>query len=100
MPEAPARQTKFGLVYDGDGWFVINARETRRRSLGRDPGCKRDRSREEEGIREKQRDEIADGEPLQAARPLERTIDRGIGARGHVPTIGFSTRVLECARLH
>jgi uncharacterized cupin superfamily protein len=29
MPEAPFRETKFGLVYDGPGWFVVNARETR-----------------------------------------------------------------------
>lgn len=32
--EAPLRRTKFGLVYDGDGWFVINARETRWRDTG------------------------------------------------------------------
>jgi uncharacterized cupin superfamily protein len=29
VPEAPARETKYGLVNDGDGWFVINAREAR-----------------------------------------------------------------------
>lgn len=29
MPEIPLRMTKFGLVADGDGWFVINARESR-----------------------------------------------------------------------
>ena len=34
MPEAPARKTKYGLVYDGDGWFVLNARETRWRDAG------------------------------------------------------------------
>ena len=35
--ETPARQTKYGLVNDGEGWFVINAREARwreRESLG------------------------------------------------------------------
>ena len=29
MPEAPLRETKFGLVADVDGWFVVNAREAR-----------------------------------------------------------------------
>jgi uncharacterized cupin superfamily protein len=29
VPEVPARKTKHGLVNDGDGWFVINAREAR-----------------------------------------------------------------------
>jgi uncharacterized cupin superfamily protein len=29
VPEVPARETKYGLVNDGDGWFVINAREAR-----------------------------------------------------------------------
>lgn len=33
-PEAPLRRTKYGLVYDGDGWFVLNARETRWRDTG------------------------------------------------------------------
>jgi uncharacterized cupin superfamily protein len=28
-PEAPLRETKFGLAPDGDGWFVVNAREIR-----------------------------------------------------------------------
>ena len=28
-PEAGLRQTKFGLAPDGDGWFVVNAREIR-----------------------------------------------------------------------
>jgi uncharacterized cupin superfamily protein len=32
--EAPLRATKFGLVPDGDGWFVLNARETRWRDYG------------------------------------------------------------------
>jgi uncharacterized cupin superfamily protein len=34
VPEAPLRQTKYGLVTDGDGWFVINARESRWRDTG------------------------------------------------------------------
>jgi uncharacterized cupin superfamily protein len=37
VPETPARKTKYGLVNDGDGWFVVNAREARWReweSLG------------------------------------------------------------------
>ncbi len=29
MPEAPLRETRFGLVADVDGWFVVNAREAR-----------------------------------------------------------------------
>jgi len=29
MAEAVARETKYGRVYDGGGWFVINAREAR-----------------------------------------------------------------------
>src|SRR4051812_12738498 len=29
VPEAPLRETKFGLAPDGDGWFVVNAREIR-----------------------------------------------------------------------
>ena len=29
VPETPARKTKFGLVNDGEGWFVVNAREAR-----------------------------------------------------------------------
>src|SRR5918996_6610813 len=29
VPEAPLRATKYGVVPDGDGWFVLNARETR-----------------------------------------------------------------------
>ena len=28
------RVTKYGCVYDGDGWFVLNARETRWRDYG------------------------------------------------------------------
>jgi uncharacterized cupin superfamily protein len=34
VPEASLRQTKFGLVTDGDGWFVVNARESRWRDTG------------------------------------------------------------------
>jgi uncharacterized cupin superfamily protein len=34
VPEAPLRSTKYGLVPDGDGWFVLNARETRWRDYG------------------------------------------------------------------
>ena len=33
-PEAPLRVTKNGLVTDGEGWFVINARESRWRNGG------------------------------------------------------------------
>jgi uncharacterized cupin superfamily protein len=29
VTEAPLRETKFGLVADVDGWFVVNAREAR-----------------------------------------------------------------------
>ena len=35
VPEVPARETRFGLVNDGDGWYVINARESRWRDTGR-----------------------------------------------------------------
>jgi uncharacterized cupin superfamily protein len=38
MPEAPLRMTKYGLAPDGQGWFVVNAREARwreRERLGR-----------------------------------------------------------------
>jgi uncharacterized cupin superfamily protein len=34
VPEAPLRTTKYGLVTDGDGWFVVNAREARWRDTG------------------------------------------------------------------
>jgi uncharacterized cupin superfamily protein len=34
VPEVPARSTKYGLVHDGDGWFVINARDSRWRDYG------------------------------------------------------------------
>jgi uncharacterized cupin superfamily protein len=34
VPEAPRRRTKYGVVADGDGWFVLNARETRWRDYG------------------------------------------------------------------
>jgi uncharacterized cupin superfamily protein len=33
-PEAPLRMSKNGLVVDGEGWFVLNARESRWRSEG------------------------------------------------------------------
>ena len=29
VPEAPLRETKFGLVADVDGWFVVNAQDAR-----------------------------------------------------------------------
>ena len=32
--EAPFRETKFGLVHDEEGWFVLNAREARWRDYG------------------------------------------------------------------
>jgi uncharacterized cupin superfamily protein len=35
VPEAPLRSTRYGLVPDGQGWFVVNARETRWRDTGR-----------------------------------------------------------------
>ena len=34
VSELPLRETKFGLVADGDGWFVINARASRWRDAG------------------------------------------------------------------
>jgi quercetin dioxygenase-like cupin family protein len=34
VPEAPLRRTKYGLVTYGDGWFVINARDSRWRDTG------------------------------------------------------------------
>jgi mannose-6-phosphate isomerase-like protein (cupin superfamily) len=34
VPEAPLRETKYGLVADVDGWFVVNAREARWRDTG------------------------------------------------------------------
>jgi uncharacterized cupin superfamily protein len=34
VPEADLRTTKDGLAYDGDGWFVLNARESRWRDAG------------------------------------------------------------------
>jgi uncharacterized cupin superfamily protein len=34
VPEAPLRETKYGLVTDGEGWFVINARDSRWRDTG------------------------------------------------------------------
>jgi uncharacterized cupin superfamily protein len=33
-PEAPLRRTKYGLVADIDGWFVVNARDARWRDYG------------------------------------------------------------------
>lgn len=35
MPEAPLRETKYGLVADVEGWFVVNAREARWRERER-----------------------------------------------------------------
>jgi uncharacterized cupin superfamily protein len=35
VPEAPLRETKFGFMPDGDGWFVVNAREIRWRAWER-----------------------------------------------------------------
>ena len=34
VPEASLRSTKYGLVPEGDGWFVLNARDTRWRDYG------------------------------------------------------------------
>jgi len=34
MPEAPVRTSKNGLVVDGDGWFVVNARDSRWKDEG------------------------------------------------------------------
>ena len=34
MPEAPVRMSKNGLVVDGEGWFVVNARESRWKDEG------------------------------------------------------------------
>jgi uncharacterized cupin superfamily protein len=34
MDEAPLRETKFGVVADVDGWFVVNAREARWQDTG------------------------------------------------------------------
>lgn len=34
MPEAPIRDSKNGLVVDGEGWFVINARASRWKDEG------------------------------------------------------------------
>jgi uncharacterized cupin superfamily protein len=34
MPEAPVRMSKNGLVVDGEGWFVINARQSRWKDEG------------------------------------------------------------------
>jgi uncharacterized cupin superfamily protein len=35
VPEAPARMTKNGLVVDAEGWFVLNARDSRWKEEGR-----------------------------------------------------------------
>jgi uncharacterized cupin superfamily protein len=35
VPEVPLRDTKHGLVADGDGWFVVNATESRWLDTGR-----------------------------------------------------------------
>jgi quercetin dioxygenase-like cupin family protein len=34
VPEAPIRKTKNGLVVDGEGWFVVNARASRWKDEG------------------------------------------------------------------
>jgi mannose-6-phosphate isomerase-like protein (cupin superfamily) len=34
VPEAPLRTTKYGLVADVDGWFVVNAKDARWRESG------------------------------------------------------------------
>jgi len=34
VPEAALRSTKYGLVPDGDGWFVLNARDSSWRDYG------------------------------------------------------------------
>jgi hypothetical protein len=34
MPEAPVRMSKNGLVVDDEGWFVMNARESRWKDEG------------------------------------------------------------------
>jgi uncharacterized cupin superfamily protein len=34
MPEAPLRETKNGPVVDGEGWFVVNAEDSRWRDVG------------------------------------------------------------------
>ena len=34
IPEAPLRMSKNGLVVDGEGWFVVNARESRWKDEG------------------------------------------------------------------
>jgi uncharacterized cupin superfamily protein len=34
VPEAPVRTTKYGLAPDDEGWFVMNARESRWRDAG------------------------------------------------------------------
>jgi uncharacterized cupin superfamily protein len=35
VPEVPLRETKHGLVADGDGWFVLSATDSRWRDTGR-----------------------------------------------------------------
>ena len=39
MPAGAPRNTKHGLVYDGEEWFVLNARETRWNDDGRPFAC-------------------------------------------------------------
>jgi uncharacterized cupin superfamily protein len=34
VSEAPLRETRFGLAPDGDGWFILNGRESRWRDWG------------------------------------------------------------------
>lgn len=38
VPEAPLRTTRYGLAPDGEGWFVVNSRESRWRDDGPDLG--------------------------------------------------------------
>ena len=33
-PEASLRSTRYGPVFDGEGWFVLNERDTRWRDYG------------------------------------------------------------------
>jgi hypothetical protein len=40
VPESPLQSTEHGLVPEGDGWFVLNAREARwRPGQGRGAYC-------------------------------------------------------------
>jgi hypothetical protein len=48
VTEAPLRETRYGLVADVDGWFVLNARDSRWRDFGprrtARGGCRRSKS--------------------------------------------------------